>query len=480
MPSARKVRSVAIYARLSVTTEESVSIERQVDSARRYAEARGWALIGEPFIDDGVSATKTKPDERAGWRALITSPEAYDAVIVWKVDRLARRVLDFLRADEALQARGAGIVAVEDPVDMTTAQGRAFATMLAVFGEMEAAAISARVTGARRALLRLGRRAGGRPPFGWMNVENPAGPGFVLARDPERIAIVATLAERALAGESLYALTRWLEASGVMPRQRAKRKDNERWHEASVEAILRNPVLAGMTPDRGDVVRDTDGLPVIDDEVAILTTGERRRLLAILDERKAPGSRPYGPAPALLYGLLRCGTCQGLMHRAKAAGIASYRCQQHGCPRPVSVVREAVEAHVVTEFLAVTGRFQFVIMQEVESGESLALADIEAAIADTLAAMGEDDADVAALSSRLSGLKTLRTKARAEAEREPTTIAHRTGQTFAEAWAAIPDDDTAERRSLLTSGLRAVYVDAATRRGGRGLDPGRIRMEWQD
>jgi hypothetical protein len=69
------------------------------------------------------------------------SPAGYDAVIVWKVDRLARRVLDFLHADEALQGRGAGIVAVEDPIDMTTPQGRAFAIMLAVFGEMEAEAI---------------------------------------------------------------------------------------------------------------------------------------------------------------------------------------------------------------------------------------------------------------------------------------------------------------------------------------------------
>jgi len=87
-------------------------------------------------------------------------------VIVWKVDRLARRVLDFLHADEALQARGAVIVAVEDPVDMTTPQGRGFATMLAVFGEMEAAAISARVKAARTHLLNDGRVVGGKVPYG--------------------------------------------------------------------------------------------------------------------------------------------------------------------------------------------------------------------------------------------------------------------------------------------------------------------------
>jgi hypothetical protein len=40
-----KTRRVALYARLSVTTEESVSIERQLSSARRYAESRGWEVV---------------------------------------------------------------------------------------------------------------------------------------------------------------------------------------------------------------------------------------------------------------------------------------------------------------------------------------------------------------------------------------------------------------------------------------------------
>lgn len=190
-------RSVALYARLSVTTEESVSIERQLDAGRKYAEARGWTVVAEA-VDDGVSATKNRPEDRVGWRSLLDSPERYEAVVVWKVDRLARRVLDFLHADEALRERGAGLVAVEDPIDMTTPSGRAFATMLAVFGEMEAAAISARVKAARRAILAAGRRAGGRPPFGFVNVPNPEGPGKVLAHDPERIEVVRELTVRAL------------------------------------------------------------------------------------------------------------------------------------------------------------------------------------------------------------------------------------------------------------------------------------------
>src|SRR5690625_4090322 len=129
----KQTKRCVLYARLSVTKEESVSIARQLQSCRRYAEARDWQVVGE-FIDDGVSATANRPENRKGWAALLAGSD-FDAVVIWKVDRLARRVLNFLHADEALQKRGAGLVAVEDPIDMTSPQGRAFAVMLAVFGE---------------------------------------------------------------------------------------------------------------------------------------------------------------------------------------------------------------------------------------------------------------------------------------------------------------------------------------------------------
>ena len=488
-------RPVAVYARLSVTTEESVSVERQLEAARKYADARGWSVVVEG-VDDGVSATKHKPEERPGWRSLLESPEPFEAVIVWKVDRLARRVLDFLHADESLRERGAGIVAVEDPVDMTTAQGRAFATMLAVFGEMEAAAISARVKAARQAIVRSGRRAGGRPPFGWQNVENPGGPGYVLAQDPERIDVVRALAERAMAGDSLYSMVRWLEAEGVKARPRRPQgsaadapKVSPPWHEASVEAILRNPILAGMTLnnpgrkegerlDREDVLRDADGLPVVDESVAIITPAERRSLLATLDAAKKPGTRQQaGKEPALLYGLVRCGTCGNLMHRATAASkYRQYRCARRDCARPVGISRDALEEHVVEEFLSTVGHFQVVEVEEVEEDHAPALTEIEAAISDTLASLAQDDADVAALTERLGSLKAARARARAEAEEAPAVIARRTGETFAEAWART--DDVEERRQLLLSGLEAVSIAPGGGRG-RAFDSSRADLLWR-
>jgi site-specific DNA recombinase len=320
-----------LYARLSVTKEESVSIARQLQSCRSYAEARGWEVIGE-FIDDGVSATASRPEERKGWAALLAS-DGFDAVVIWKVDRLARRVLDFLHADEALQKRGAGLVAVDDPIDMTSPQGRAFAVMLAVFGEMEAEAIRARVRAARAQLIRDGRFVGGGIPYGYRSTENPDGPGRVLVKDPERIGWLSDAVRMALRGTTVNAITTWLTDQGVpLPRGPETRQNGGAvaWNRQTVEGLLRNPILAGMTshnPGRARsakrvdpfaVIRDEHGVPVVNESLAVITTDEFTMLQQILDSRTSPQARKRRDREStspFLSRVARCDDCDVYMCR---------------------------------------------------------------------------------------------------------------------------------------------------------------------
>ncbi len=324
-------RHCVLYARLSVTKEESVSIARQLQSCRRYAEARGWEVVGE-FIDDGVSATANRPEDRKGWAALLAARD-FDAVIIWKVDRLARRVLDFLHADEALQKRGAGLVAVEDPIDMTSPQGRAFAVMLAVFGEMEAEAIRARVRAARAQLLKDGRWPGGGIPYGYQSTANPDGPGWVLVRDPVRQPWLAEAVGMALSGATVNAITTWLtsEHAPLPEGSTARRRScGTAWNRQTVDGILRNPILAGMTPHnpgrpksakRADpfaVFRDEYGEPVVNTSLAVLTVEEFTTLQKNLDSRSTPQARKRSerePTSPLLSRVVRCFGCDVFMCR---------------------------------------------------------------------------------------------------------------------------------------------------------------------
>lgn len=362
-----QARRCVLYARLSVTKEESVSIARQLESGRKYAEARGWEVVGE-FIDDGVSATVNRPEDRKGWAALLAA-SGFDAVVIWKVDRLARRVLDFLHADEALQTRGAGLVAVEDPIDMTSPQGRAFAVMLAVFGEMEAEGIRARVRAARAHLIKDGRFVGGGIPYGYRSTENPDGPGRVLEKDPERIGWLGEAVRLAQQGETVNAIATWLTArEAPLPVRRKARLDpeNRAWNRQTVEQLLRNPILAGMTPHnpgraksdkRADpfaVVRDEHGAPVIDESLALLAYEEFEQLQRSLDARDSPQARKRSerkPTSAFLSRAVLCDDCDVFLYRGtnqKQPVLYCPRCRQ-------TIGRSRLDSHLVDRLLAERG-----------------------------------------------------------------------------------------------------------------------------
>lgn len=111
------------YARLSRATEEITAIVRQRQAIADTARARGWELVGIEE-DNDVSANRTRLN-RPGLNAArerLARDEA-DAVLVWKLDRLARSVVDFgLLFDSGLQ-----IISCTESLDTTTAMGRAMA-----------------------------------------------------------------------------------------------------------------------------------------------------------------------------------------------------------------------------------------------------------------------------------------------------------------------------------------------------------------
>lgn len=477
-------KRAVLYARLSASKDTSIAIPAQLESGRALCVARGWEIVGE-FQDDGVSATKHAPLERKGWKALSEAAGSFDAVVIYKMDRLARNTLDFLETQRWLEARGAGIAATDGSVDMTSAHAKVMTTVVAAFAEFEAEQMAARVRAARSAKIRAGLRPGGKPTFGWVNVPSPRGDGFVLAHDPERIGVVSELVSRALRGDSLYSLTKWLTDSGVetRPRRRAgaDRSDppvSAPWHAASVEAILRSPTLAGMTIYDGDLLRGEDGMPVVDPSVAIITAAERRQLLQVLDAAKRPGTRQRdGNEPALLYGIVRCASCDGLLYRATAASkYKQYRCQQRDCPQPVNINRPALEAHVVERVLAERGGERSVVAIREDSGPDLALvAEIDAEINQTALLLTRDGVDSRAVFERLEAQKAARAEALASVSAEP---AYRVSATvLGEDWARAKDVEG--RRQLLLGQVEAVRISGTGRRG-RGLDTQRVEIVWRE
>jgi site-specific DNA recombinase len=475
-------KSCVLYARLSVSSEESVSIERQIEAGKDYAKARGWKVVGT-YTDDGVSATHNQPEARKGWGALLAHPTHYDAVVIWKVDRLARRTLDFLLADKALRKRKAGVVAVQDPVDMTTAQGRAFATMLAVFAELEAEGISARVKDARAKLLRDGRYVGGSVPYGWRKAKNPKGAGWVVEQDPERIGYVREMVARTQAGRTLYSTMQWLNEGGatIAPWHPPLVWLSEggaptaSWHPPlvpqvwaynTVEGLLRQPILAGLTShnpghrsrERGpDVLRDPDtGLPRVNEALAVMPVDEWRAMVAKMDAPSDGRSMPRAmrrKTSGLLSGLVWCQDCEVRMWRGTTAGNPSYSCPS--CHQTIS----KVEPIVVDAFLRERGDVtRWSVVKEVRDGGSALLPEINQRLSELgleyLNARGERSAEIVA---QMTALKEMQQ----EAEGQPAEVRWvptRGVQDFAEDWHATDEKDDEARRDILGDALRRVWV----------------------
>lgn len=510
--AAKRVRSCAIYVRISIATEESVSIDRQLDSARAYAAARGWLVLGE-FVDEGVSATHNKPEDRDGWRSLLAAQERRpaDAVIVWKVDRLARRVLDFMNANEALKKTGAGLVAVEDPIDMTTPQGEAFATMLAVFAQLEADTIRARVLAAREHLLHAGRYTGGQLPYGYLKQKNPNGAGYVVVHDPDAIGWVRQMVERTQAGHTIYSTVQWLnEQNAPTPSvlKAARREDGEldwrglpkkpvkvqaTWGYNTVDRLLRHPLLAGMTlhnPEerlakgkwkrRGsDVLRGPDGLRVIDHALAIMPASQWDAMQADLANRDHPAAKPVAlkrKHSGLLSGLMWCSAHpEPVRMRRNVVGVKgaprmAYRCPD--CGRSMS----DFEHIVIDEFLATAGpHTALTVMQEVLEGGAYELHEASIRLGELGAEMVNAGPDRALeIITEMQRLKDVQ----AEAKNRPAVVRDvqvGTPQPFASAWADAEDD--ADRARLLRMALRRVLV-APGRAGVRGDAAKRARMTF--
>lgn len=112
------------YARVS-TTDQDLTIQRAA------LDAAGCVAIRE----EKVSGTTTKG--RVELRILLDFIRAGDALFVTRIDRLARSVADLQAIIIELKAKGATLRCTEQPVDTSTAAGKAFLDMLGVFAEFE-------------------------------------------------------------------------------------------------------------------------------------------------------------------------------------------------------------------------------------------------------------------------------------------------------------------------------------------------------
>lgn len=326
----------AVYTRKS--TEEGLDRDFNTLDAQREAGAsyvasqksEGWVCLEERYDDGGFSGGTV---ERPALKRLLADIEAgfIDCVVVYKVDRLSRSLLDFARMTERFDAHGVSFVSVTQQINTSTSSGRLMLNVLLSFAQFEREIISERTRDKIAAARRKGKWAGGRPVLGYDLVSQPG--GSRLHVNEAEAALVRRVFGLYLDGGTLLSIVaeakrhgwttkRWTTKAGKPMGGRAMDK-------GVVHALLTNPVYIGKVRHKEELYEgEHDAIVDADDFEA---TQQRLRL-----NGATGGSGIRNKHGALLKGLVRCKACGCVMghHFASSgAGTATKRYRYYVCQR---------------------------------------------------------------------------------------------------------------------------------------------------
>jgi DNA invertase Pin-like site-specific DNA recombinase len=143
-----------------VSTQEQASnghgLDAQRDAIAEHAQRKGWTV--EWIEDEGATGGKINPGLRRALDLLRTKQA--DALVVSKMDRLARSVLNAADIMRAAQDQGWSIVVLDLGMDLSTPSGKAMYNMLATFAELERDMISSRTKDGLAAARAKGKKIG--------------------------------------------------------------------------------------------------------------------------------------------------------------------------------------------------------------------------------------------------------------------------------------------------------------------------------
>jgi DNA invertase Pin-like site-specific DNA recombinase len=336
-------KRVAVYVRQSVTRTdgpEFSSLDAQEEACRAYITAQvhnGWVATREVFRDAGFSGGTL---DRPGFRALMTAIKSgrIDVVVVYKVDRLSRSLLDFAQLMKVFEEQGVAFVSVTQNFSTADALGKLTLNLLMSFSEFEREMVSERTKDKIQAARRRGHWTGGPVPFGYDNIDKK------LVVNKAQAGTLRVLVDVYLSMRSARATAKALNDAGH------RRRKGKRWTKAAVLSRLKDPLLRGL-------IRAGDEMVEAEHE-AIIDSATAAQVDQLLAQHTRPAERVSRNAEFLLAGLVTCVSCDGAYTpssaRSRGKRYRYYRCVTrdkvgtHACQaRPLPA--EAVEDFVVEQ-----------------------------------------------------------------------------------------------------------------------------------
>jgi site-specific DNA recombinase len=303
----------AIYTRKS--TEEGLeqdfnTLDAQRDAAESFIRSQrgeGWIALPDHYDDGGYTGANM---ERPALRQLLDDIRAglVDCVLVHKVDRLTRSLIDFARIIDIFDKNGVSFVSVTQQFNTTSSLGRLTLNILLSFAQFEREMTSERTRDKMQAARRKGRWVGGNLMLGYDRTER-GGSLVVNEEEAERVRAIYNLY---LERGSLIPVVQELIRRGWRTKQWTTRKGKvtggREFTKNRLYNLLTNMIYIGKIEFHGEVY-EGEHQGIVEPDIW-QTVQDRLRYNARTGGRQVRNK--YG---ALLKGILQCGSCHaGMVH----------------------------------------------------------------------------------------------------------------------------------------------------------------------
>lgn len=317
-------KRAAIYVRVSTQYQvDRASLPVQRSELVNYAK---YALDIPDFVifeDDGYSAKNTDRPDYQQMMARIRTGE-FSHLLVWKIDRISRNLLDFAAMYSELKQLGVVFVSKNEQFDTSSAMGEAMLKIILVFAELERNMTAERVSAVFLSRANDGIWNGGKVPFGYA-YDKQTKTFSILEDEAKTVRLIYALYE---SSKSLVTVSKALNERGI------KTRNGSEWSPTTVHTMLSNPFYSGTyrynyrnesDPHHHVPKKKEDWILVKNHHPAIVSPEHQAAVELILASKSYGKNQTYQRKNIHAFaGLLTCGYCGSTMaatiDRARADG----------------------------------------------------------------------------------------------------------------------------------------------------------------
>ena len=298
----------AVYTRKSHEDgleQEFNSLDAQRDAAVNYIasqKANGWQLINESYDDGGFSGGNTN---RPALQRLLQDVRAgkVDIVVVYKIDRLSRSLIDFATVLAEFNKYGVGFCAVTQDISSATSTGRMMLNILMTFAQYEREIIAERVRDKVSAAKKRGKNCGGFPILGYDS--DPATKKLII--NEQEAEIVRFVFKSYLKHGSAKAVSTELELKGFRGKswttRKGVRREGQKVNNQMVYRMLKNHLYIGLVEHKGNFYPGEQEA-IIDRKTWAKVQTMLKSNMNHDNSRRTPKVNPFN-------GMIYCGSCGG-------------------------------------------------------------------------------------------------------------------------------------------------------------------------